>query len=200
VLAPTTGFITLEEEVRSLRQQVQDSESLIRTQEQKIAWLTKVVYGPRSERRPVEQDHGDAKQASFLTAPVEAVAVVVPLAAAPAETVAESPQADEKAVRNAKKGRGPDGKKKARNGGGRRPVNRSLRPVEVLIPAPDSERVAADGTQLVLLGYEISEREAYISAELVPDHQARRWARLTREVPMLVPHRDRTQGKHADRR
>lgn len=202
MLAPTTGFITLEEEVRSLRQQVQDSESLIRTQEQKIAWLTKVVYGPRSERRPVEQDHGDAKQASFLTAPVEAVAVVVPLAAAPAETVAESPQADEKAVRNAKKGRGPDGKKKARNGGGRRPVNRSLRPVEVLIPAPDSERVAADGTQLVLLGYEISEREAYISAELVREITKReRWGLPdTREVayvappaPAIVP-----KGKYAD--
>lgn len=204
MLTPTTGFISLEEEVRTLRQRVQDSEAVIQSLEQKNAWLTKVVYGPRSERRPVEQDHGPATQETFFAALVEAVAVVAPPAAAPAEAGAdaEPSQNDERAVRNAKKGRGPDGKRKTHNGGGRRPVNRSLRPVEVLIPAPDSERVAADGTHLVLLGYEISEREAYIAAELVREITKReRWGLPdTREVayiappaPAIVP-----KGKYAD--
>jgi transposase len=205
VLTPSTGFITLEEEVRNLRMQVQDKDQVIRSLEQKNAWLTKVVYGPRSERRPVVQDHGLGKQESFLEAPVEAVAVVAPPTEAPAAPEADadtSAQAVEKAKRNAKKGLGPDGKKKARNGGGRRPVNMSLRPVEVVIAAPESERVAADGTQLVLLGYETSEREAYISAELVREIIKReRWGLPdTREVayiapppPAIVP-----KGKYAD--
>jgi transposase len=199
VTAPTPGFITLEDEVRALRQQVQDNESVIRSLEQKNAWLTKVVYGPRSERRPAEQDHGAAKQASFLAAPVEAVAAVVP----PAEAEAEpATPADDKAQRNAKKGRGPDGTKKARNGGGRRPVNRSLRPVEITIEAPASERVALDGTPLVLLGYEVSEREAYIAAELVREITKReRWGLPdTRETVYVVPQAPAIvpKGKYAD--
>lgn len=205
VLTPATGFISLDEEVRTLRQQVQDYAALNRTLEQKNAWLTKVVYGPRSERRPAEQDHGAATQASFLAAPVEAVTVIAPPAAVPAAAGSDAEpcaQDDAKAVRNAKKGRGPDGKTKARNGGGRRPVNRSLRPVEITIEAPANQRVAADGTPLVLLGYEISEREAYIAAELVREITKReRWGLPdTREVayvappaPAIVP-----KGKYAD--
>ena len=104
--------------------------------------------------------------------------------------------------RDAKKGRDSNGKQKLKNGGGRRPVNRSLRSVDVIIEAPLSERFAADGTPLVLLGFETSEREHYIASELVRQiFKRERWGLPdTREVvyvaplpPTIVP-----KGKYSD--
>jgi transposase len=206
VPAPSTGFQSIEEELAMLRQQVRGFDELVRVQEAKIAWLTRLVYGTKRDRRPVEQDHGAARQENFLAAPVTAMATADTDAAQAAvderEAQAQTGERTAADVRNAKKGRGPDGKRKATNGGGRRPVNRSLRPVEVIIPAPEHERVAADGTPLVLLGYETSEREQYIAAELVREICKReRWGLPdTREVayiapapPTIVP-----KGKYAD--
>lgn len=207
MLAPSAGFQSIEDEVAALRQQVRGFDELIRVQDAKLAWLTRLVYGTKGDRRPVVQDHGAAKQESFLAAPVTALATAPAADAAQAtaerqESQAHAGERDAAAERDAKKGRGPDGQRKAKNGGGRKPVNRSLRPVEVIIPAPAHERVAADGTPLVLLGYEISEREQYIAAELVREICKReRWGLPdTREVayiapapPTIVP-----KGKYAD--
>jgi hypothetical protein len=171
VISPNPGFISLADEVTALRQQVKDLELLKLHLDAKLEWLTKVLYGPRSERRPVVQEHA-AQQQSFLEAPVEAVATATAptaegsgSAAASAATSAGAPTDGDVsaaaaetarqaaiAVRNAKKGRGADGQAKPVNGGGRRPVNRSLRPVEVVIPVPESARKLADGTPLTLLG------------------------------------------------
>jgi transposase len=188
--------IALTDEVTALRQQIADYEQLVQVQDAKLAWLTKLVYGPKAERRPPVQDHGAARQVNFLEAPVTAQAAAEPLE----ETSAPATAA--KDLRNAKKGRGPDGKRKAVNGGGRRPVNRSMREVELVIHALPDERVAADGTPLVLLGYEISTREHYIAAELVRQVLKReRWGLPdTHETvtvapvpPTIVP-----KGKYSD--
>lgn len=202
--ASSTTSIPVEAELAALRQQVKDYEALVQTLDAKVTWLTRMVYGAKRERRPVEQDHGAAKQENFLEAPVVAV-TTAEASAQSVESQESQRQGDDRtqaAIRNAKKGRGRDGKAKAVNGGGRKPVNRSLRPVEVVIPAPASERVAADGTPLVLLGYETSEREAYIAAELVrqickreiwglPD--SRETAYVTPPAPAIVP-----KGKYDD--
>jgi transposase len=205
VSTPSPRFITLADEVAALRAQVQESGTLIEHLEAKNAWLTRMVYGAKRERRPVAQDLGSAQQESFLAAPVTAIAVDPDTAQAAVEQAEEQIlDAEQTAAqkRNAKKGRGPDGQRKAKNGGGRRPVNRSLRTVEVIVEAPAQERIAGDGTALVLLGYEISEREHSISAELVRQILKReRWGLPdTREVayvaalpPTLVP-----KGKYSD--
>lgn len=207
MLTPSAGFRSVEEEVTALRQQVRGFDELVRVQDAKIAWLTRLVYGTKRDRRPTEQDHGAAKQENFLAAPVTAVATAPAPDAAQAaaeqqESQTQAAERDAAAARDAQKGRGPDGQRKAKNGGGRRPVNRSLRTIEVIIAAPASERIAADGTPLVLLGYEESEREAYVSAEVVREVCKReRWGLPdTREVayvapvqPAIVP-----KGKYAD--
>ena len=205
MVSPTPGFVSLADEVAALRSQVQGFGQLIQHLEAKNAWLTRMVYGAKRERRPVEQDHGMARQENFLTAPVTAVAADPDAAQASAEgqeSQAHIVELSAAAKRNAKKGLGPDGKQKAVNGGGRRPVNRSLRPVEVIVEAPASERFAADGTAFILLGYETSEREHYIASELVRQICKReRWGLPdTREVayvapppPSIVP-----KGKYSD--
>ena len=205
MVSPTPGFVSLADEVAALRSQVQGFGQLIQHLEAKNAWLTRMVYGAKRERRPVEQDHGMARQENFLTAPVTAVAADPDAAQASAEgqeSQAHIVELSAAAKRNAKKGLGPDGKQKAVNGGGRRSVNRSLRPVEVIVEAPASERFAADGTAFILLGYETSEREHYIACELVRQICKReRWGLPdTREVayvapppPSIVP-----KGKYSD--
>ncbi len=205
MVSPTPGFVSLADEVAALRSQVQGNNQLIQHLEAKNAWLTRMVYGAKRERRPVEQDHGVARQENFLTAPVTAVALdpdALQASAEGQESQAHTVELSAAAKRNAKKGLGPDGKQKAVNGGGRRPVNRSLRPVEVIVEAPASERFAADGTAFVFLGYETSEREHYIASELVRQICKReRWGLPdTREVayvapppPSIVP-----KGKYSD--
>ena len=191
--------IALTDENTALRQRIADYELLVQAQDAKLVWLTRLAYGPKSERLPPVQDHGAARQVSFLEAPVTAVATAE-LQEKPAEDAAAAASAKDQ--RNAKKGRGPDGKRKAVNGGGRQPVNRSLREVELVIHALPGERVAADGTPLVLLGYEVSTREHYIAAELVRQVLKReRWGLPdTHETvtvapvpPTIVP-----RGKYSD--
>ena len=69
-----TGFVSLENEVISLRAQVRDFGQLVQHQAAKIDWLTRMMFGAKSERRPVAQDLGAAEQQNFLTMPVTAVA------------------------------------------------------------------------------------------------------------------------------
>jgi transposase len=187
-----TGFVSLENEVISLRAQVQNFAQQVEHLEAKNEWLRRAVFGTKSERRPVAQDLGAAEQQNFLTMPVTAAAVDSDVAQAAAEQQEAQKHTSELTAaqkRNAKKGLGPDGKQKAKNGGGRRPVNRSLRPVELIIEASASERIAADGTPLVLLGYETSTREHYIAAELVLQTIKReRWGLPdTRELVFVAP-------------
>ena len=138
------------------------------------------------------QNLGSAIQDNFLTHPVTAVVADPDVAQAAAELQESNAHAGELTAaqkRNAKKGRGADGNQKVKNGGGRRPVNRSLRSVELIIEASVSERIAADGTPLVLLGYETSTREHYIAAELVLQIIKReRWGLPdTRELVFVAP-------------
>lgn len=158
--AVTTTAVELER----LRQEVTELRSALRDLTLKNEWMRRVLYGPTSERRRPQQDHGAAVQQNFLTAPVDAGKTVAEATAAQAK---REDREERKAQKNAKKGRGADGQAKAKNGGGRKPVNQSLRPVEQVIEAPAADRVAADGTPLVLLGYETAEREHYIAAEVV---------------------------------
>ena len=204
-VAAATGYISLADEVVALRAQVTEISQLVESLESKNAWLRRMVFGKKSERRPVAQDLGEAHQENFLTFPVTAAAVdpdAVQAAEEQQEAQTHTVELSAAQKRNAKKGRGPDGQHKSKNGGGRRPVNRSLRLVEDIIEAPLSERIAADGTPLVLLGYETSEREHYIAAELVrqvckrqiwglPD--TREVAYVTPPPPTIVP-----KGKYSD--
>jgi hypothetical protein len=151
-------------ELERLRREVAELTNVVRDLTIKNEWMRRVLYGPTSERRRPEQDHGAAVQQSFLTAPVDAGQTVAQATAAQAQ---REDRAQRKAQKNAKKGRGTDGQAKRKNGGGRTPVNRSLRLVEQVIAAPAAERVAADGTPLILLGFETAEREHYLAAEVV---------------------------------
>lgn len=88
---------------------------------------------------------------TFLTAPVDAGRTVAEATAAQAKL---EDREERKTEKNAKKGLGPDGKQKAKNGGGRKPMKAGAGH-----RAPAADRVAADGTPLILLGYESAERE-----------------------------------------
>ena len=159
--------------------------------------MRRLVYGPSSEHRPTPpQDLGAAVQQESLAAPPDAGATV---------TVAEAKQAqrEERAKsNNERKGRGADGKSKPVNGGSRKPVNHSLRTVEPVIETPVSERTAAEGTPLILLGYETLEREHDIVAEVVRLVLKReRWGLPdTREklVRAAVPAAIVPKGKYSD--
>jgi hypothetical protein len=122
-MLPTTGFCSLEDEVADLRTQVRDFQYLTQDLRAKNEWLTRLVYGSQQERRPTPQDPSIAQE-NFLTAPVVAVAIdptATEAAAAGADALTlktpEQLKEDARLARNAKKGRGPDGKKKASNGG-----------------------------------------------------------------------------------
>jgi transposase len=154
-------FTSAAEEIAQLRAEVSALKLEVGDLSAKNDWMRRIIYGPSSERRAPAQDHGDAVQQEFLAAPVDAGATTDE---AEAKKLAREDRAKTK---DAKKGRGKDGGTKPVNGGGRKPVNRSLRPVEQVIEAPPTARIAADGTPLTLLGYEISEREHFIAAELV---------------------------------
>jgi hypothetical protein len=172
VILPTAGFISLADEVVSLRKQVADFVVTVQQQNARVEWLEKHLFGKRSERwaggkapepEPPAPEAKAPESPDFLGAPVKAVPGIEP-----EESTAQTEEKAEKLrQRNAKKGRGPDGKAKVINGGGRRPVNPALREIELIIEAPIAARVAADGTALMLLGHESSEREHWIPAELV---------------------------------
>jgi transposase len=156
--------LSVAEELTRLRREISELKDELRDLSIRNEWMRRVLYGPSSERRRPQQDHGEAKQLSFLTAPVDAGRTVAEATAAQAK---REDRSERKARKNAKKGLGPDGQAKAKNGGGRKPVNQSLRPIEQVIQAPEADRKAADGTPLILLGYESAEREHYIPAEVV---------------------------------
>jgi transposase len=188
--APPVIFRGVAEELDFLRSELKAERELVQHLSAKVEWLTKMVYGPRSERRPPALDPALGTQTTFLTAPAEAV----PAAPAAEPATATAPQAPvdadaAKQARNARKGKGADGKVKAVNGGGRKAVNRSLRRVEVVIDVPESHKVGPNGEALVLVGYEESEREEYINAELICKVTKRAKYALpdTREVAAVAP-------------
>ena len=55
-----TGFVSLENEVISLRAQVRDFVQLVENLEAKNEWLRRTVFGTKSEHRPVVHDLGAA--------------------------------------------------------------------------------------------------------------------------------------------
>ena len=67
-------FATLTDEVAALRTQVRDYRLQMEHLEAKNQWLTRMVFGVKSERKPVAQQLGAAQQQNFLTTPVTAVA------------------------------------------------------------------------------------------------------------------------------
>lgn len=159
-----TTLLSVADEIAHLRKENEGLRQENKDLAIKNAWMVRVIYGPSTERKKPVQDHAEHQQQIFLQAPVDAGATIPEATAAQAKREASD---DRKQRKNSKKGRGADGEKKIKNGGGRKPVNRSLRTVEEIIPVPVSERFAADGTPLMLLGYETSEREHYIAAEVV---------------------------------
>ena len=185
---PAVTFVSAAEEIALLRKERDDLKLMVQVLESRVDWFAKAFYGPKTERRPPVQDHGAAKQESFLEAPVVAVATAP--AASEAEPVASvDAKAAAKAARNAKKGKGADGKAKVRNGGGRKVVNRSLRTVEEVIDLPAHLRTGPNGEELVLLGYEESEREELIAQELVRKvtRRAKYGLKDTRETVITAP-------------
>ncbi len=190
------SFISTAEELAHLRAEVTALKIEVGDLAAKNDWMRRVLYGPSSERRPPQQNHGDAVQQEFLSAPVDAGVTVD-------EAEAKRAAREERAkTKDAKKGRGKGGGTKPTNGGGRKPVNRSLRPVEQVIAAPPDERVAADGTPLILLGYETSEREHWIAPELVRLITKReRWGLPDRREELTrapVPATIVPKGKYSD--
>jgi len=152
-------------EMERLRQENADLRNEVKDLSIKNEWMRRVLYGPSTERKKPAQQHGEGnEQQTFLTAPVDAGVTVAEATAAQAN---REDAAERKQRKNAKKGRGADGATKACNGGGRKPVNRSLRAVEQIIEVPAAERFAADGTPLMLIGYETAEREHYLPSEVV---------------------------------
>lgn len=162
----TVTLVSIAEENKRLRDANKILLEEVKDLSLKNEWMRRILYGPSSERKKPEQQHGEGHQQLqiFLTAPVDAGAT---MAEATAAQEKREDAETRKNTKNAKKGRGADGEKKVANGGGRKPVNRSLRAVEQIIEAPAAERFAADGTALMMLGYETSEREDYVAAEVV---------------------------------
>lgn len=193
--APTPDpvhFRSTEEELTFLRKELKAERELNLHLSSKLDWMTKVLYGPKTERRPPVQDPSQGTQTTFLTVPAVAVATPPAAETTPATAAASTTEGDAEAAkqaRNAKKGKGPDGKAKAKNGGGRKAVNHSLRRVEEVIELSDSERIGANGERLVLLGYEESCREEYINAELICRviKRAKYGLPDTREVAAVAP-------------
>jgi hypothetical protein len=144
----------------------------------KIAWLTQLQFGKTSEksRRPTDSPAAApaapaaAQPATFLGSPVDAGATQEEAEAN--RDARETPQETRerrKQAKDAKKGLGANGVKKPVNGGGRRPVNADL-PVfkdDLIVVVPEAQRILADGTRLVFLGYEEKDEEYYVQAMIM---------------------------------
>lgn len=149
-------------EIERLRRENRGLEHTVTELSRRNDWLLRVVFGQKSEKRPPVQDHGDGEQESLFGVPVTAVTNADEIEDGHDQTDAPPLTTDER------KGRGKGGKgPKPTNGGGRQPVNPDLREVIEIIPAAEDEKFAADGTPYVLLGYETTEREHLLPAELV---------------------------------
>jgi transposase len=126
----------------------------------KIHQLTALVTGRLAQQPTTE--------ARLLHVPVDA-------GATPAEAESKQEQRERreaerdarKRAKNRKKGKGPDGKTKPVNGGGRRPVNPALTPVEMKLMVPAAQRTLPDGTPLITLRWERRELEQSVPAGLV---------------------------------
>ena len=170
-------FRTVEEEMSYLRGELKALQELVLHLSAKNDWLTKVVYGPKSERRPPALDPALGTQTTFLSAPAEAVATPPPAAsvsAAPAVAAKMDAEAAKK-LRNARKGKGADGKAKPINGGGRKPVNHSLRRVEVIIDLPEDQRTGPNGEVISMPARPWTRPVLYDRAK-IQDYVARRFA------------------------
>jgi transposase len=115
---------------------------------------------------------------------------------------AERERLDRAKKKHAKKGKGADGKAKAVNGGGRKPVNPQLPLVEVPIVVPAAQRFLPDGTPLVTLRWIHSIQEHYVPAGVVRLDQAIEVMGLkdTHEVVVTAPLPPRIvpRGKYSD--
>lgn len=108
---------------------------------EQVAFLRKTLYAPSTERTRTGVDAG---QQTLFNAPVTTEAVV-PAAPVESETITYE----------------------RKKGHGRAPVARDLPVVDHIIPVPEAERVCADGSALMLTGYETSERLHLVPEQLV---------------------------------
>lgn len=149
-------------EIERLRRENRGLEHTVAELGRRNDWLMQVVFGQKSEKQPPVQDHGDGEQETLFGVPVTGVSSTDEIGDDHDQDDAPPQTTDER------KGRGKGGKSpKPKNGGGRKPVNPDLREVIEIIPAAEDDKFAADGTPYVLLGYETTEREHLLPAELV---------------------------------
>jgi hypothetical protein len=127
----------------------------------KIHYLTQLLQGHVSEKRILPNP-------TLLGLPVDAGATPVEAESKQAMREAAQQEREQRIKRkNAKKGRGADGEAKPKNGGGRRPVNQGLTIKTEIVVVPADQRTGPDGTPLILLDYEVSEREFYVPAGML---------------------------------
>lgn len=145
-------FVPVEEELRQLRADKSRLQEKVDAQAHYIRQLQKLAFGSRGERTRPVQDVPVDQGALFTVAAAEG-----PEAEAGAD---EAPAVPAQATDNANK---PADKKRS----GRRPVPTDLPTREIVIEAMPSERVNADGSPRIFLGYETSERIDYIPGHCI---------------------------------
>jgi len=158
----------VERQIDELRERLRDMETershLVAERDgllAKIHYLTQLLHGHVSEKRVVPNP-------TLLGLPVDTGATAVEAESKQSQREVADQERERRIQRkNAKKGRGADGNAKPKNGGGRRPVNRELTIKTEIVVVPADQRTGPDGTPLILLDYEISEREFYVPAGIL---------------------------------
>lgn len=180
-------------EVQVLRAQYEDIAS-------KLDWLRRQTFGRSSERTLRVPQHG---QQSLFSVPIE----VGPLSGSDDAATAETPAPEQTSTASTSTadhdtGRASINATTAKRGHGRKPPAATLLPVEEIIPVPVAERIQADGTPMVFLGYEITELVDRIPAQvrrLIIKRE--RWGDpVTRETLVVagLPPRIVPKGKASD--
>lgn len=132
-----TVFISIEEENATLRQENQSLNTQIKYLKFQVEQLKKVVFGSKRDFVPPRED---AKNQLYLfDTPVQVEE----------EPSVETKPKSEKPKRKAK----------------RKKVPPHLETIEVVIPAPESKKKTASGEELILLGYEVSEKLHQVPAK-----------------------------------
>lgn len=169
-------FVPVAEELQQLRTQNAHLRERNEMLVQQVRQLKKAVYGSRGERTPQDVP---VDQGALFT--VEAAEEGEPAGAA--QTPAAPAQAAAGTMPAAKI------EKQDKKRSGRRKVPTELPTREIVIEAPPQERVNADGSPRIFLGYETSERIDYIPGHLVRTvYKREKWGDAeTRELRHTAP-------------
>jgi transposase len=182
-------------EVQVLRAQYDDLAS-------KLDWLRRQTFGSTSERTPRVPQQG---QQSLFSVPIE----VGPLSGAddtgtPPSTTPDDESDDQlAAATTATQARQPStSTATGKRGHGRTPPAATLPTVEDIITVPAAERIQADGTPMVFLGYETTELVDRVPAQVRRTIIKReRWGDPVTREPLVIaglPARIVPKGKASD--